>query len=437
MVMPSRISGWGRYPWIEAQIAVADTTSAARKHLLAWPDCIARGAGKSYGDSALSQNVLQMTPLNRILAFDADRGEVVCEAGVGLDKLIDAFLPKGFFLSVTPGTKQITVGGAIASDVHGKNHHRCGCFSTCVNWIDLMSAAGEIIRCSPQQHPEIFQATCGGMGLTGIILAAALRLQPIKSAWIDQKTIYCRDLDAVLAAFDEFADMPYSVAWIDCLAKGACLGRSVLMVGEHAGCGGLSLPEKPTATIPFSFPNGALNSASIRLFNTAYAWVHRRHAGESRVSLDQFFYPLDGIANWNRMYGNRGFLQYQFVLPRSGGADGLLAILSAIAGMGMGSFLAVLKLFGPANRNFLSFPMDGYTLALDFGIQPGLLPFLDRLDRLVARFGGRIYLTKDVRMAPWMLKEGYPLLDRFLQVKRSIDPHNRFRSLQSNRLEIA
>ena len=434
MVLKQRISGWGRYPQVEAYIGEAQTPSAVRSLLETWPDCIPRGSGKSYGDSALSERVLLMEPLNRILSFDPELGEVVCEAGVSLAKLIDVFLPRGFFPAVTPGTKRITVGGALASDVHGKNHHRAGCFSSCINWFDLLLADGRIVRCSREENGDLFRATCGGMGLTGVILIVCLRLQRVKSAWIDQVTVYCKDLDAVLTAFDDYAHTSYSVAWIDCLSTGTHLGRSVLMVGEHADSGGLLPPCGRQAAVPFDFPDGVLNPTSIRLFNTGYAWIHRRNAGESRVPIDAFFYPLDGIDHWNRMYGKRGFLQYQFVLPRSEGADGLYAMLSAIAAEGMGSFLAVLKLFGPANDHFLSFPMEGYTLALDFAIRPGLFPFLDRLDRLLVRFGGRIYLTKDVRMSPGVFRSGYPGLERFLEIKAAVDPQNRFRSLQSSRL---
>lgn len=434
MVLMQRISGWGRYPQVKACVSAAETPSCIADRIARWKDCIARGSGKSYGDSALSGRILWMEPLNRILSFDATQGEVVCEAGVSLAKLIDVFLPRGFFLAVTPGTKLITVGGAIASDVHGKNHHRAGCFSSCVNWFDLMLADGRIVRCSREENGDLFRATCGGMGLTGVILKAGIRLQRVVSAWIDQRIVYCRDLDAVLAAFDTYSHVTYSVAWIDCLKTGKALGRAVLMVGEHADSGGLVPPQPRRLSVPFTFPEGVLNPMSIRLFNAGYAWMHRRNEGESRVPIDAFFYPLDGIEQWNRMYGPRGFLQYQFVLPRSEGADGLYAILSAIAAEGMGSFLAVLKLFGPANDHFLSFPMEGYTLALDFGIRPGLFAFLDRLDRLVVRFGGRIYLTKDVRMSPGVFRSGYPGLDRFLEIKAAVDPQNRFRSLQSSRL---
>jgi decaprenylphospho-beta-D-ribofuranose 2-oxidase len=431
-----KLNGWGRYPVIEAN-APGFETAARAAELLARPGrWIAHGLGKSYGDSALNAQVIMTRRFDKLLAFDREQGIVTCESGVMLADLIDVFLPKGWFLKVTPGTKLITVGGAIASDVHGKNHHIQGCFSAAVTTLRLMLPDGRILRCSSDENPELFRATCGGMGLTGLILEASLQLQPVRSAYIDQTVIRCRNLSQGFEQFEINRQRPYSVAWIDCLAKGDALGRCILMVGDHAGDERLTPPPSRPSSVPVEFPGFVLNKHAVNLFNHLYFHSHPSGHTHRPIPIDAFFYPLDRIADWNRMYGPHGFTQYQFVLPKAASLQGLKVILKRIAASGIGSFLAVLKLFGPENDNPLSFPMEGYTLALDFKIQPKLFPLLNELDRMVVDHGGRLYLTKDVRMARRTFQKGYPRWDEFKNLRSRYGLLDKLGSLQSQRLGI-
>jgi FAD/FMN-containing dehydrogenase len=362
---------------------------------------------------------------------------VACESGVSLAELIEAFLPRGWFPATTPGTKFITIGGAVASDVHGKDHHRRGCFSRGVSSFDLMLADGKVVRCSRQKHKELFLATCGGMGLTGVILAVTLQLQRLGSAYIRETTIRAANLREVFELFEAQQQAPYSVAWIDCLATGEHLGRSLLMLGEPVNDGRLELPQaRKQLAIPVELPGWCLNQYAIKLFNHLY-YQRIPAAGLGRtVHLEEFFYPLDRIAHWNRLYGPQGFTQYQLVLPKAASFQGLQEILTRVSRAGVGSFLGVLKLFGPENDNYLSFPLEGYTLALDFKINRGLFPLLEELDRIVVHHGGRLYLTKDVRMSPEVFRRGYPRWEKFLALREKLGLKNKFNSLQSKRLAV-
>jgi FAD/FMN-containing dehydrogenase len=431
-----KLHGWGRYPVIEAETPTFESTAEAARLLSRSGHWIAHGLGKSYGDSALNHQVLLSRRFNKLLGFDARSGVVTCESGVTLAELIDVFLPRGWFPTVVPGTKLITVGGAIASDVHGKNHHAAGCFSASVLSLKLLFPNGTVIACGPDDNPELFRATCGGMGLTGVILEAAIRLQPVRSAHINETVVRCANLAEAFDQFEHHHRAPYSVAWIDCLSKGENLGRSVLMVGEHAQDGRLELPPARPAAVPIDCPSFLLNAYSVAMFNHLYFHMHPSQMQRRLKSIDAFFFPLDRIAHWNRMYGKRGFTQYQFVLPKAASPAGLKTILARVARSGIGSFLAVLKLFGPENHNLLSFPMEGYTLALDFKIQPRLFPLLDELDRMVIDHGGRLYLTKDVRMPPATFRKGYPRAGTFAAVRAKHQLAGKLNSLQSLRLGI-
>jgi decaprenylphospho-beta-D-ribofuranose 2-oxidase len=431
-----KLTGWGRYPVIQATGRSFETEEQLQRALQKFEDCIVHAKGGSYGDSALSARVLLSRRYNKIIHFDPQAGVVTCESGVTLAEIIEAFLPRGWFLAVTPGTKFITVGGAIASDVHGKNHHKMGCFSNTVLSFDLLLPGGEIVPCSPTVNRPWFLATCGGMGLTGVILTVSFRLMPLRSAFIRQTLIRCRNLEDILPLFEAHQDAPYSVAWIDCLADRDNLGRSILMLGEHAESGRLELPPQKTFSLPIDLPSFFLNRYAVRLFN--YLYYQRapvRQAG-ALVPLEDFFYPLDKLLNWNRLYGSRGFTQYQFVLPKEASAAGLKELLARIVEAGSGSFLGVLKLFGPENDNLLSFPEEGYTLALDFKINRRLFPFLDELDRVVLDFGGRLYLTKDVRMSGDTFRQGYPRWPEFAQLRERHALNRKFKSFQSERLGI-
>ena len=432
-----QLTGWGRYPRIHAQgtsFANEGELTAALQHTGKTP-CIVHALGRSYGDSALAPNALLSRRMDSMLDFDAQSGVLICEAGVSLADIVESMLPRGWFLSTTPGTRFVSVGGAIASDVHGKNHHVHGCFSECVLWMDLMLPSGEVVRCDKNNTPELFTATCGGMGLTGVILRAAVQLIRVPGALIEQTVIKAQNLEKVFALFEEHGETTYSVAWIDCLAKAGALGRSLLMLGEHAATAQPRTPAKRKLSIPVEFPGFALNSYSVRLFNFLYYNKMRKDRSHGLVDIDSFFYPLDAIHHWNRIYGKGGFTQYQFVLPKASSHRGLRAILKTIADSGMGSFLAVLKLCGPSNKNLLSFPREGYSLALDFKIEPALFKLLDRLDAMVLEYGGRIYLTKDVRMSRATFEAGYPEIETFRALRSKLEADAVFQSLQSKRLE--
>jgi len=437
------LSGWGRYPRAECRV-IAGRGEAELRAVLAQNDSlIARGNGRSYGDSALNPAAtLAMCHDDRLLDFDPATGRLTAEAGVMLADVIATFLPRGFFPPVTPGTKFVTLGGMIAADVHGKNHHRAGSFGDHVESLDLMLAGGGVVTCSASSNRDLFDATRGGMGLTGIILRATFRLIPVETAYIRQETLRARDLDETMELFERSRDWTYSVAWIDCLARNGGLGRSLLMRGEHAAAAELpdsrratpfAVPAKGEKRVPLDLPACALNRWSVRAFNGVY--YRRAGTGVALVDYDRFFYPLDAILDWNRLYGRQGLVQYQCVIPKDRSRAGLTALLERIARAGAGSFLSVLKLLGPG-RGMLSFPLEGYTLALDFPASSASLDLLRELDAIVAAHGGRVYLAKDARLEAEALRHFYPGLEAFLSARKAADPAGRFASLQSRRLAL-
>lgn len=430
------IHGWGRYPRVEAEIAYPHSPTQCSKEVGDAVSLIARGLGRSYGDSSLADQVLCTRYLDHFQAFDESTGLLTCSAGVSLNDILQVFVPRGWFLPVTPGTRHVTVGGAIASDVHGKNHHVDGSFGDHVASIELLLGNGERVQGSPANNPDLFHATCGGMGLTGIILSATLRLKPIRSSTIVETTIKAPNLDAVLVAFEENAATNYSVAWIDCLARGKNLGRSLLMLGEHTDEGPLTVQAKKPLEVPFDMPANLLNHATVKAFNTLQYWKTRQTRRTRRILFEPFFYPLDVVADWNRLYGTPGFIQYQFVLPKASGVAGLRKALELIAASGRGSFLAVLKAFGKGNQNLLSFPTEGYTLALDFKAEPAVFQLLDQLDKLVLDHGGRLYLAKDARMSEATFKAGYPRWQEFEKIRDRYHAIGKFASIQSRRLGL-
>ena len=429
-------SAWGMYPKIECERFTFDKEETLKQLLSEKDTLIPYGNGRSYGDSALNQTIVDVRQKDYFIDFDKESGLLHVQAGVLLSEILEHFVSRGWFLKVTPGTKLITVGGAIASDVHGKNHHVEGCFSECVKEFTLMQANGEVVTCSKEATPDLWKATCGGMGLTGVILEAKLYLKRINSQYIDQTTIKTKNLKETFEAFEEHSDKPYSVAWIDCLAKGDEIGKCLLMVGDFRDDGKLNYKLKAQKSIPFNFPSFALNNWSVRAFNWLYYGKAKEGVSKQRVDIDTFFYPLDAIGHWNRIYGKKGFTQYQFILPKERSYEGLEEILTAISNSGKGSFLAVLKLYGKANDNWLSFPMEGYSLALDFKIEKGLFELLDRLDEIVLKYKGRIYLTKDVRVSKETFEEGYSEIEKFRAFRKENRMDNKFQSYQSQRVGI-
>lgn len=438
------LSGWGGFPKHRGTPCVPATPEALAADI-AGGGAIARGNGRAYGDSAVGLcRTVAMQRLNRMIGFDPQSGVLVAEAGVVLGDVIAAFLPRGWFPPVTPGTKFVTLGGMIAADVHGKNHHKDGSFRNFIDWLDVMDAEGRVQRCSRAERSGLFDWTIGGMGLTGVILRAAIRLRPVPSAWIRQQSQALPDLDASLAAFEQAGDATYSVAWIDCLRPGRDLGRSILMLGEHADPAELAddaarypfeIPRKARRRVPFALPFCPLNGLTVRAFNALYYRNGRRRAGTAFVDYDSYFYPLDAILGWNRIYGRRGFMQFQCVLPLDTARDGLRGLLETTAEAGAGSFLAVLKRFGPQDSAF-SFPMLGYTLALDFPATPRMIALMDRLDRIVLDHGGRFYLAKDSRMSAQTLDASDPRAAGFRQMRRNFGAAEAFQSKQSQRLVL-
>lgn len=432
--MMQQIHGWGGYPRLQAEVLTPVSTGECRSFADRMP-LIARGMGRSYGDAATASRVLETKWLDHCLHFDRERGIIRCEAGVLLRDLIQVIVPAGWFLPVTPGTSFVSIGGAIASDVHGKNHHHAGTFGEHVLQMSLLLASGETVTASPTELPDLYHATCGGMGLTGIILDATLQLLPVSSAHIVQTTIKTRCLEEICEAFEEHAAPTYSVAWIDCLARGKSLGRSVLRLGEHAPEG----PREPVVprlpSVPVHTPAALLNRLTMSNFNRVYYGI-ARHGRTETVDLMPFFYPLDAIGDWNRLYGKAGFVQYQFVIPMENGVRNFRSILSRIADSGEGSVLAVLKRFGRENRNLLSFPMYGYTLALDFKLNDKVVRLLRELDAMVVDMGGRLYLAKDALMDEYTFKRTYPRWEAFNEICRKYGACDRFASLQSRRLGL-
>ena len=430
------LHSWGNYPKIKNRAFSFDQDERLKNIINGLEELIPYGNGRSYGDSALSKNNIKVKQHNFFLNFDKVNGLLHVQAGVLLSDILDTFVPRGWFLKITPGTKQITVGGAIASDVHGKNHHVEGCFSECIEMFNLMLPYGEVIKCSKQENTELFKATCGGMGLTGVILDAKISLKKINSKYIDQTNIKTRNLKETFEAFEKYKDKHYSVAWIDCLAKGDELGKCLLMVGDFNDDGKLDYQTEKKLNIPFNLPSFVLNRLSVKFFNFLYYRKVKDKISKQKVDIDTFFYPLDAIDNWNRIYGENGFTQYQFILPKKTSYDGLEEILKSISNSGKGSFLAVLKLYGQANDNYLSFPMEGYSLALDFKIEKGLFGFLDKLDEIVLKHGGRIYLAKDVRVSKAVFEQGYPQINKFRALRIKYKMNEKFNSLQSRRIGI-
>ncbi|MDH3346673.1 MAG: FAD-binding oxidoreductase [Desulfobulbaceae bacterium] len=431
------LAGWGKYPVIDVDLKTPKSIEAIGEILSHQATTtIARGMGRSYGDSSLAQQVISSQYLDHFLSFDTENGLLRCRAGVSLNEILRLFVPKGWFLPVTPGTKYISIGGAIAADVHGKNHHCHGTFCDHIRSLQLILASGETIACSAEENKNLFHATCGGMGLTGIITEAVIKLKPITSSHIMETTYKASNLDEAFNLFEQHEQVTYSVAWIDCLARGEKLGRSLIMLGEHTSAGKLITGSNKAITIPIDLPGWLLNKYSIQTFNFLYYNRLRQNKREHTIHYEPFFYPLDTIHQWNNIYGKNGFTQYQFVLPTSAGREGMKTILKKIADSGRGSFLAVLKAFGPENNNYLSFPIKGYTLALDFKIDKGLFSFLDELDAIVLDHGGRLYLAKDVRMNEKTFKKSYPLWASFQEVRQHYGAIPIFSSKQAQRIGL-
>jgi FAD/FMN-containing dehydrogenase len=446
------LSGWGNFPREPAGVYRAHRWRDAVEVLANAPPrgVAVRGLGRSYGDAALNADgaILLTERLDRLLGFDPASGVLECESGVTFATLLEVFVPRGWFLPVTPGTRHVTVGGAIAADVHGKNHHRDGSLGMFVLDLRLLTGTGDVIDCSREANAEAFWATIGGMGLTGVILSARLRLRPITTSYMRVDTVRVGHLDAALERFEKNDPCyDYSVAWIDCTARGPALGRAVLMHAGHAQAGELGRDEaarplvaqapRRARTVPRFTPGGLLNAHTVQLFNALYYARHPSREGRL-CHFDAFFYPLDALAHWNRIYGPRGFIQYQVAFDVARSREGLVALLEAISRSGRASFLAVLKAFGRGSQGLLSFPRSGYTLALDIphgGEDFG--QFVAQLDRITLEHGGRVYLAKDACLDAESFTLMYPAAKRFREVKRRLDPLGRLSSSLARRVGLS
>ena len=401
------ISGWGRYPRFPATEVFPGSKEELLKILESHSNSyIARGNGRSYGDPSVNQNLtVNMTKFNKLLEWDPQNGNLIAESGVLISDVIKFLMPEGWFPFVTPGTKFVTLGGAIACDIHGKNHHCEGSFGNYVNWLEIIDSENKIIRCSAEENADLFFWTIGGMGLTGVIIKCSIKLKKIENGWISQRKIVNNNLEETLNSFYENEDSTYSVAWIDCLGKKENFGRSILILGEHAkyseaSSRPLMFPRqiKQYLSVPCELPSFFLNNISISIFNSIYFYLNRVKKF-SIVHWDRYFYPLDAIKNWNKMYGKKGFFQFQCVLPLETSQKGYTEILKTIQKESSGSFLAILKKFGKGN-GYLSFPSEGFTLALDFKISAKNIDAAKQLTQIVSNYNGVIYLAKDALLSP-------------------------------------
>jgi FAD/FMN-containing dehydrogenase len=441
--------GWGRTAPTRATLQPVHDDDEARAAVLAATGrgVVARGLARSYGDAAQNAGgtVLDMTAATRVLHADLGTGLVDVEAGISLDELMNQFVPQGFFVPVTPGTRLVTVGGAIAADIHGKNHHVAGSFSQHVRWIDLLTADGQVRRISPESDPDLFWATAGGMGLTGVILRAQVQMKAIESSRCLVDTDRTQDLDSLMTLLAETDHLyEYSVAWIDTLAKGKRMGRSVVTRGRFATLDELPAKRRADplkyhgsvkASVPDVFPPGLLNLATVAAFNELWYRKAPKRKRDQLQSIPTFFHPLDAVGGWNRIYGPRGFVQYQVTVP-FGQEEAMREVLDRLSSFGTASFLAVLKRFGPGNPGMLSYPSPGWTLALDIPVMKGLAGLLDSLDGVVVEAAGRTYLAKDSRVRPETFEKMYDRIDDFRAVRKRVDPDGVFTSDLARRLAL-
>jgi FAD/FMN-containing dehydrogenase len=414
------MSSWGRLSFAPHRVMPLVDRDQVAGRLRTTTAGIPYGMGRSYGDACLNAGgVLWRTVgLDRFISFDPASGRLCCEAGVLLRDIQQLVVPQGWMLPVSPGTQIVSVGGAIANDVHGKNHHAVGSFGDHVLRLVLQRSDGEVIECGPAQRSDWFAATLGGVGLTGLIVSAELQLRPVQGPWLDTEAIPFESLDRFFELSEQSErDWEYTVSWIDCLAGEQ--GRGLFMRGNHAASDAPSPPAKRPRRVPFTPPLPLINGLSLRAFNMSYFRMGQWRAGASRQHYQGFFYPLDNLLEWNRIYGPKGFYQYQCVVPFDNGADVTRDMLREIARSGRGSFLAVLKTFGQRTAlGMLSFPRPGVTLALDFAnTGSDVQQLFQRLDGLVAESGGRLYLAKDARMPRALFEAGYPRLQEFLSYR--------------------
>ncbi|WP_128912050.1 FAD-binding oxidoreductase [Granulicella sibirica] len=422
---PAPFESWGRYPTYQAKVLPVHWQNDFPKVAAGIHDgALPVGMGRSYGDSCLLKdgNLLVTTSMNRLLSFDTTTGLLTAEAGITLGQILDFAVPLGFFLPVSPGTKYVTLGGAIANDIHGKNHHVAGTFGCHVTQFELVRSDGSRRLCSPTENPDFYAATIGGLGLTGFISWATLRLRPIVSRMIDYEGIQFHGIDEFLDITRQSQHVEYTVSWVDCASTGKNFCRGVFMLGDHSKVPAELKPSpEPKLIFPFDAPGFALNHTTVSLFNTVFFHKQIKARVKALQDYEPFFYPLDKVLRWNRLYGKRGLLQFQYAIPWENAREGTVAILGEVAKSGLASFLAVLKAFGDVpSPGLMSFPQPGITLALDFPIKPDVtFPLFERLADMTRDFGGRLYPAKDAAMTASQFQTFYP---QWEQLARFRDP---------------
>lgn len=430
------LMAWGMIPMPGREVVSENLERATLNTTLC------RGLGRSYGDSSLpavaTDRVVATRLANRILSFDSDTGVMRAEAGVCLADVIRVYMPRGWFPPVTPGTKFVTIGGMVASDVHGKNHHVDGCFGAHVRSLRMRIANEEIVDCSPTENSDLFYATIGGMGLLGHILEVEFAMVRIPSQWVVMDSERVPDIDAFMASLNRAAKKwPMTMGWIDCVSGGSALGRGIMMAGRWATAE--EAPATPPKehkdiTFPVVLPNWACNPVTVAMFNTAYYWKHMEHRFHGVISPVPFFWPLDAILHWNRGYGSRGFSQYQCVVPRAAGEPAVRAFMTRLTNLGGASPLCVIKDCGPEGKGLLSFPLEGTSIAVDMAVTPEIQHIVDSLNEFIIDVGGRIYLTKDRFTRAEHFRKMEPRLPLFEAARDKWDPTRRFRSAQSVRI---
>ena len=431
------LSGWGNNINIDTNIYLPknniDIFNLYKKDKIL--SHIARGLGRSYGDSSLAQNTISLKNYQKQINFDKILGSLECSSNFSLNEILKIIIVEGWFFNVTPGSKFVTIGGAIASDVHGKNHHMDGSFCDYVTSLKVITAEGILYDCNKEKNSKLFYATCGGMGLTGIIISAKIKLLKIKSNFVNTQIVKTKNLKDTIQKFKELDNNKYLVAWIDSISKNDAMGRSIIFIGNHSDKGGLNFIEKIKFSIPKIFPGFLLNKYVISFFNKFY-YLYNKHDKKFKQTLDNFFYPLDGIDNWNNLYGKKGFIQIQVLIKDRNFEEVIKEILKFFQDNNQLSFLSTLKELGPGNTNYLSFPDKGYTLTLDLKMHKDLESIYQSFEVLLTKYKTKVYLTKDSFMSKKYFKETYKNLDKFIEIKEQHDPLNLIISCQSKRLGL-
>ena len=431
------INGWGRYGVYKTKIYTPKTISDIAKKLKkpSLDTYICRGLGRSYGDSSINNKIINLSNIKKKFKISKKKDEIECTSNFSIKELLPILLKENYFLNVTSGTQYVTIGGAIASDIHGKNHHKDGSFCDYVSEIKVLLANGKTIKCSKIKNPKLFISTCGGMGLTGIILSAKIQLLKVQSNLIKETIIKSNSLTETLNCFKKYNDKKYLVSWIDTSAKDKNLGRGVIYIGEHTIEKSKDFVRHSSFTINFDFPYFFLNNFFLKLLNKIY-FIKNLKFKERIVEIKKYFYPLDNIKNWNKIYGKMGFVQIQILVPNLNAAVSLKKIVLFFQNKNQVSFVSTLKKMGKKNKNLLSFPEDGYTITFDVKNNPNLKSFYTQLEKLLIKMNAKIYLTKDALMTKDYFCKTYSNLGKFIKYKKIYDPDLKFTSYQSKRLDI-